>query len=60
MTEVPAVAAAVDTVAEADRAFAARADGGRVRMPKGKPFFAKRFGMLADRFGDARMVVAQR
>jgi PhnB protein len=41
---------------EADRKFAALADGGEVRMPLGKTFFSPRFGMLADRFGVAWMV----
>ena len=42
--------------AEADRAFAALADGGQVRMPLGKTFFSPRFGMVADRFGVGWMV----
>jgi len=46
----------VATVAEADRMFAALADGGQVRMPLTKTFFSPRFGMLADRFGVAWMV----
>jgi len=46
----------VPTVAEADRVFAALADGGQVRMPLTKTFFSPRFGMLADRFGVAWMV----
>jgi PhnB protein len=42
--------------AEAERMFAALADGGQVRMPLGKTFFSSRFGMLADRFGVGWMV----
>ena len=42
--------------AEAERTFAALADGGQVRMPLGKTFFSPRFGMLADRFGVPWMV----
>ena len=42
--------------AEADRKFAALADGGQVQMPLGKTFFSPRFGMVADRFGVAWMV----
>ena len=42
--------------AEADRAFAALADGGEVRMPLGRTFFSPRFGMLADRFGVGWMI----
>jgi len=41
---------------EADRKFAALADGGQVRMPPGKTFFSPRFGMVADRFGLTWMV----
>jgi PhnB protein len=37
--------------AEADRVFAALAEGGHTRMPLGKTFFAQRFGMVEDRFG---------
>jgi PhnB protein len=42
--------------AEADRVFAALADGGAVRMPLGKTFWSPRFGMVADRFGVVWMV----
>ena len=45
--------------AAADRMFAALADGGQVQMPLGKTFFAKRFGMVADRFGVNWMVVVE-
>lgn len=44
--------------AAAERMFAALADGGQVRMPLGKTFFASRFGMVADRFGVPWMVIA--
>jgi PhnB protein len=43
--------------AEADRVFAALADGGQVQMPLSKTFFSPRFGMVADRFGVGWMVV---
>jgi PhnB protein len=43
--------------AEADRLFNALADGGQVQMPLGKTFFSPRFGMVADRFGVAWMVI---
>ena len=43
--------------AEADRVFAALADGGQVQMPLGKTFFSPKFGMLTDRFGVAWMVM---
>jgi PhnB protein len=45
--------------AEADRMFAALADGGKVSMPLGKTFFAKRFGMVADRFGVGWMIMVE-
>ena len=37
--------------AEADRIYAALAEGGAVRMPIQETFWAHRFGMLIDRFG---------
>ena len=40
-----------DTVAQAERAFKALADGGKVTMPFGATFWAKGFGMLTDKFG---------
>lgn len=49
---------AVQTEAEADRAFTALADGGQVRMPLTKTFWSKRFGMVADRFGVSWMINA--
>jgi PhnB protein len=48
----------VANAAEAERVFAALADGGKVQMPIGKTFFASRFGMVADRFGVMWMVIA--
>ncbi len=47
----------VPNVAEADRKFAALADGGQVRMPLAKTFFSPRFGMVADRFGVLWMII---
>jgi PhnB protein len=41
---------------EADRVFAALADGGQVRLPLTKTFFSPRFGMLEDRFGVGWMI----
>jgi PhnB protein len=46
----------VDSVAEAERVFAALAEGGSIQMPLGATFWAARFGMLVDRFGVAWMV----
>ena len=43
--------------AEADRKFAALSDRGKVTMPLGKTFFARRFGMAVDRFGVNWMVI---
>ena len=42
--------------AEAERTFAALADGGQIQMPLAKTFFSSRFGMVADRFGVSWMV----
>lgn len=46
----------VATEAEADRYFAALADGGQVQMPLAKTFWSPKFGMLIDRFGISWMV----
>jgi PhnB protein len=43
--------------AEADRLFAAIVDGGQVQMPLSETFFSPRFGMAADRFGVAWMII---
>ncbi len=47
----------VPNEAEADRTFAALADGGQVQMPLAKTFFSSRFGMVADRFGVSWMII---
>jgi len=47
---------AVADEAEADRVFAALAEGGQVQMPLARTFWSPRFGMLADRFGVGWMV----
>jgi PhnB protein len=46
----------VPNEAEADRAFAALAEGGEVQMPLGKTFWSPRFGMVTDRFGVGWMI----
>lgn len=46
----------VSNEAEADRVFAALADGGQVQMPLNKTFWSPRFGMITDRFGLGWMV----
>jgi len=45
--------------AEADRVFAALAQGGQVQMPLTKTFWSPRFGMVADRFGVSWMVIVE-
>jgi PhnB protein len=44
---------------EAERLFAALADGGQVQMPLTKTFFSPSFGMVADRFGVNWMIMAE-
>lgn len=46
----------VSNDADADSAFNGLADGGQVRMPLSKTFWAPRFGMLEDRFGVGWMI----
>jgi len=45
--------------AEADRIFAALAEGGKVDMALGKTFWSPRFGMVTDRFGVSWMINVQ-
>lgn len=45
------IAVHLTTPEEADRAFAALKDGGTVEMDLAETFWARRFGMLRDRFG---------
>jgi PhnB protein len=51
-----ALSLSVPTEAEAERFFAALADGGQVQMPLAKTFWSPRFGMVADRFGVPWMI----
>jgi PhnB protein len=51
-----AVSIGVDTPAEADRIYAALAQGGKEAMPIAETFWAHRFGMCTDRFGIPWMV----
>ena len=51
------LALSVKSEAEADKTFAALADGGQVQMPLGKTFFSPKFGMVADRFGVMWMIM---
>jgi PhnB protein len=46
----------ITDVAEAERTFQALAEGGKVLMPIQETFWAKRFGMVTDRFGTPWMV----
>ena len=50
---IKGVSIAIDypTVAEAEKVFAALSSGGQVAMPMQAAFWAKRWGMLTDRFG---------
>ena len=50
----------VDTDAEAERVFAALAEGGEVFMKMEETFFATRFGQLRDRFGINWMVIHEK
>lgn len=51
-----AVNISVDTPEEADRIFAALSEGATIGMPIAETFWARRFGMLTDRFGTHWMV----
>lgn len=46
----------LDTPEEAERVFAALAQGGRVEMPIQQTFWAQRYGIVVDRFGVPWMV----
>jgi len=52
-----ALSLTVKTEAEADQAFTALANGGKVEMPLAKTFFSARFGMVKDKFGVFWMVL---
>jgi PhnB protein len=43
--------------AETERVFGALSEGGQVKMPLAKTFFASKFGMTADRFGVSWLVI---
>jgi uncharacterized protein YbaA (DUF1428 family)/uncharacterized glyoxalase superfamily protein PhnB len=47
----------VSSEAEADRLFNALAADGRIEMPMGPAFFAKRFGAVVDKFGISWMIM---
>ena len=50
------VALGVEEPEEADRVFNALASGGTITMPIQETFWARRFGMLVDRFGTPWMI----
>jgi len=52
-----ALSLTVKTEAEADTAFNALANGGKVEVPMAKTFFSARFGMVVDKFGVFWMVL---
>ena len=47
------------TIAEGEKAFTALASGGQVTMPMQPAFWAKRWGMLVDKFGTPWIVNAE-
>jgi PhnB protein len=49
----------VPNEAEAEKRFAALAEGGKVQMPLGRTFFSPKFGMVSDRFGVTWMVIVE-
>ena len=55
-----AVNIGVDTPEEADRIFAALSEGVTADMSMSETFFAKRFGMVTDRFGTHWMVICEK
>lgn len=50
----------MDTDSEAERAFSALSNGGKVLMPMREEFFASRFGQVRDRFGINWMILHER
>ena len=50
----------VDSSAEAERIYAALAEGGEVLMKMEETFFAYRFGQLRDKFGTLWMILHQK
>ena len=54
------LALSADSIAEAERLFAALGEGGQVQMPMTETFFSPRFGMVADRFGVSWQVIVEK
>ena len=46
----------IESTAEAERVFGELANGGEIRMPLERTFWAARFGMVVDRFGIPWMI----
>jgi len=55
-----AVTLVIQDPAESERVFRALAEGGTVRMDIQETFWARRFGMLVDRFGTPWMINCER
>jgi len=55
-----AVTLRLDTPEEAERAFKGLSDGASIQMPMDQTFFAKKFGMLVDKFGTHWMVICEK
>jgi PhnB protein len=55
-----AVNIGVETPEEAERIFAALSEGVTADMPMSETFFAKRFGVVTDRFGTHWMVLCEK
>lgn len=51
------LALSVPTPADADKAFEALAEGGKVDMPLAETFWSPRYGMVTDKFGLGWMVM---
>ncbi len=50
------IAIQLDTPEDADRIFSALSDGAKITMPLAETFWARRFGMLTDKFGVPWMI----
>jgi len=50
----------LDSIEDAERAYAVLSEGGQVFMPMQETFFAFRFGMLRDKFGASWMLLKER
>jgi PhnB protein len=53
------VSLTVDAPADAERIFKALSEEGTVQIPLAESFFAKRFGMVTDRFGTPWIILGQ-